>query len=54
MDDLPHQTDDFAGFGVTVSLEFRINQRFVYFDLEPASVRRDQGQILDLVLELLK
>ena len=39
---------------MTVSLEFGINQRFIYLDLEPASVRRDQGQVLDIVLELFE
>jgi hypothetical protein len=39
---------------VTVGLEFGINQTVVYFDLEPASVRRDQGQAIELVLEFLE
>ncbi len=53
-DDLTHQINHLARFGVTVGLEFGIDQRFVHLDLEPASVRRDQGQVPDVVLELFE
>ena len=53
-DDLTHQIDNLARFGVTVGLEFGIDQRFVHLDLEPASVRGNQGQVLDVVLELFE
>jgi len=49
-----HQPNHFAGFGVTVGLEFGIDQAVVYFDFELASVRGDQGQALKVVLEVLK
>jgi hypothetical protein len=39
---------------VTVGLELGIDQALVYFDFELASVRRDQGQALKLVLEFLE
>lgn len=39
---------------MTVGLEFGIDQRITYHDLEPASVRRDQGQVPDVVLELFE
>jgi hypothetical protein len=39
---------------MTVGLEFGIDQFIVHADLEPASVRGDQGQFLDVVLELLE
>jgi hypothetical protein len=51
---LPYQPDHLAGFGVAVGLELGIDQRIVYLDLEPASVRRDQGQAFELVLELFQ
>ena len=39
---------------MTVGLEFGIDQFVVHTDFELASVRRDQGQVFDIVLEVLK
>ena len=39
---------------MTVSLEFGIGQAVVHADLELASVRGNQGQALDIVLEFLE
>ena len=39
---------------MTVGLEFGVDQRVVYLDLEPATVRRDQGQVPDIVFELFE
>ena len=39
---------------MTVGLEFGIDQRIVYLDLEPTTVRRDQGQVPDIILELFQ
>jgi hypothetical protein len=52
--DFSHQPNHLARFRVTVSLELGIDQLIVYLDLEPASVRRDQGQDPDLILELFE
>jgi hypothetical protein len=49
-----YQPDHFTRFGVTVGLELGINQTVIYLDLELATVRRDQGQVPDIILELLK
>jgi hypothetical protein len=54
LNNLPHQTDHFARFGVTVVLELGIDQTIAYFDLKLASVRWDQGQAFELVLEFLE
>ena len=53
-DDLSHQPQHLTRFGVTMSLEFGINQFVSNCDLEPASVRGNQGQVPDIVLELFQ
>lgn len=39
---------------MTVGLEFGIHQVLVHFDLEFAAIRRDQGQVPDVVLEFFQ
>lgn len=51
---LPHQPQHFARFGVTVGLEFGIDQPVVHTDLELASIRRYQGQALEVVLKFFE
>ena len=43
-----------AGFGVTVGLEFGVDQLVSNRDLELAAVRRDQAQVPDVVLEFFQ
>ena len=52
--DLPHQHQHLAGFGVTAGLELGVDQLVSNRDLEPAAVRRDQGQAPDIILELFQ
>jgi hypothetical protein len=49
-----NQTDHLARFGVATGLEFGIDQRAIYLDLEPASVRGKERQAFDLRFELLE
>ena len=39
---------------MTVGLEFGVDQTVAHLDLKPASIRRDQGQVLELVFEFLE
>ena len=47
------KTDHFTRFGVAASLKFRVYQRIVYLDLEPASIRGDESHFFDLRFVLL-
>jgi hypothetical protein len=51
---LRHQFDDLARLGVTIGLQFRVNQFPVHHDLEPASVRGNQRHRFDGVLVVPK
>jgi len=54
LNNFPHQPQHLTGFGVTMGLELGVNQFVSYRDLEPASVRGNQGQIPDIILEFLQ
>ncbi len=51
---LTHQPNDFAGFGVTVGLEFGIDQFITHFNLEFAGVRRRQYKIPDIEFKVFQ
>ena len=51
---LVDQADDLARLGVPLGLELGVNQLPIDGDLEAASVRWDEVEFLDHVLELLE
>ena len=51
---MTHQAQDLAWLSMTPGIELRVDQLVIHHDLEPTSVRRNQGDGFDRVLKLLE